>query len=91
MTYPIRRGELIHLITVIVLDSPSRTPTFQVEVGVLYLLSIVGALTEQTQDSDVHYTFGSRFLPAQVDQNSKSVIAARLAHLLLFSQGSRDS
>ncbi|KIJ99213.1 hypothetical protein K443DRAFT_177816 [Laccaria amethystina LaAM-08-1] len=68
-------GELIHLITVIVLDSPSRTPTFQVE----------------TQDSDVHYTFGSRFLPAQVDQNSKSVIAARLAHLLLFSQGSRDS
>lgn len=38
----------------------SMTSTFQLEVGVLYLLSIACALTEQTQDSDnVHNTLGA--------------------------------
>ena len=50
---PIRRGELVHLITVIDPPFTTRTSTFQVEVGVLYLFSLVCGLTrQQTQDYD---------------------------------------
>ncbi|KIJ99229.1 hypothetical protein K443DRAFT_102588 [Laccaria amethystina LaAM-08-1] len=45
MTCPIRRGELVHLITVGNPTFTSRTSTFQVEVGVLYLLLAVCVFT----------------------------------------------
>lgn len=48
-------------LTSMMLPLTSMTLTFQPEVGVLYLLSIVCVLTEQTQDSDnVHNTFRSQ-------------------------------
>ena len=48
MTCPIRRGELVHLITVIDPTFTSSTSTFQVEVGVLYLFSLVCGPTRTT-------------------------------------------
>ena len=48
MTCPIRRDELVHLISVVDPTFTSRTSTFQVKVGVLYLFSLVCRLTRTT-------------------------------------------